>query len=83
MKTKAQGLSMSTVVIAALVLIVLVVLIMIFSNKMGGANKGLSSCSGECVDSVSKCSGKIPIFLVDCDADGDGEADGGNYCCPD
>ncbi len=38
---KAQGLSLNTIIIAALVLIVLVVLIMIFTGRMGWFNIGL------------------------------------------
>jgi hypothetical protein len=46
MKTrkKAQGLSMNTIIIAALVLLVLVVLAIIFGTRSRAFNQGQSSC---------------------------------------
>ena len=41
-KKKAQGLSLNTVIIAAIVLIVLVVLVMVFTGRMGGFTSGIS-----------------------------------------
>ncbi|MDP7141173.1 MAG: hypothetical protein QF506_02320 [Candidatus Woesearchaeota archaeon] len=41
---KAQGISMTTIVIAAIALVVLIVLIMIFTGRIGGFTKGLDSC---------------------------------------
>ena len=82
LKKKAQGLSLNTIIIAVIVLIVLVVLIVIFSGKIGGFRKGLDNCDGTCESSAANCgSDKTPIFLINCDDDGDGKADGGNYCC--
>lgn len=79
---KAQGLSLNTIVIAALVLIVLVILILILSGKMGGFKRGLDACDGRCVSSASDCNDyETPIYILNCDAGGDGKADGGNYCC--
>ncbi len=79
---KAQGLSLNTIVIAALVLIVLVILILILSGKMGGFKRGLDTCDGRCVNRASDCrEDETPIYTMNCDVDGDGKADGGNYCC--
>lgn len=39
---KAQGISLHTIVIAALALIVLVVLVLVFSGKIGESSKGVS-----------------------------------------
>jgi len=47
MKTKAQGLSLNTIIISALVLIVLVVLIVIFSGKMGSFVTNVESCDSK------------------------------------
>ncbi|MBN2457975.1 hypothetical protein JXB31_02480 [Candidatus Woesearchaeota archaeon] len=55
---KAEGLSMSTIVVAAIALIVLVVLIVIFSSRMGIFNKGINDCidkGGDCVESNPEC----------------------------
>ena len=82
MKRKAQGLSLNTIIIAVLVLIVLVILILIFSGKIGGFRRGISSCEGECVEKTSQCQeNENPIYLINCDDDGDGTPEKGNYCC--
>ena len=79
---KAQGLSLNTIVIAALVLIVLVILIVLLSGKMGSFKKGIDSCDGYCTNSASDCKeDETPIYIINCDANSDGKADGGNYCC--
>jgi len=79
---KGAELSMNVIVIAALVLVVLVVLIVIFSGKIGSFGKGLNNCDSTCVTSSSDCAeGSTPIFIYSCDSNGDGKADGGNYCC--
>ena len=52
MKRKAQGLSITTIVVAALALIVLVVVAFIFSSRIGRVGEGLESCSnqgGKCI----------------------------------
>jgi len=43
---KGQGLSLNTIIIAAIVLIVLVVLWAIFTGRMGGFTAGLKECRG-------------------------------------
>ncbi len=79
---KAQGLSLNTIIIAILVLVVLVILVVILSGKMGKWRKGINACDGHCENSASDCKeGENPIFLTNCDANGDGKADGGKYCC--
>ena len=79
---KAQGLSLNTIIIAVLVLVVLVILILIFSGKMGGFRRGINSCDGYCAETSSSCGeNENPIYLINCDDDGDGKADDGNYCC--
>ena len=79
---KAQGLSLNTIIIAVLVLIVLVILVLIFSGKIVDFREGISSCSVRCESSSAEClEDENPIYLSGCDADADGKADGGNYCC--
>lgn len=82
---KAESMTLGTIVVAALVLIVLVVLVVIFSGKIGGFGKGVSACSGSCEASASVCTDKglNPIYIINCDANGDGKADkaNSNYCC--
>lgn len=46
-KRKAQGLSLNTIVVAAIVLTVLVVLIMVFTGRMTWFNRGYTSESGK------------------------------------
>ena len=52
MKNKrGQGLSLNTIIIAAIALIVLVVLVMIFTGRMGGFTRGLgkaTTCDQAC-----------------------------------
>jgi len=48
---KSQGLSLNTIIIAAIVLIVLVVLWSIFTGKIGGFSKELKECRGTCTTS--------------------------------
>ena len=48
---KAQGLSLNTIIIAAIALIVLVVLVMVFTGRMGGFTRGLgkaTTCDQAC-----------------------------------
>lgn len=57
-KKKAQGISINTIIIAAIALVVLVVLIAIFVSKMGGFTTQLAKCSekgGECVRDSAAC----------------------------
>ena len=81
MKNKrGQGLSLNTIIIAAIALIVLVVLVMIFTGRMGGFTGGLqeaTSCAQAC-----KAAGKAEAT---CTADnilvGYEKADGTDCCC--
>ena len=54
MKKKAQGLSLNTIIIAAIVLIVLVVLWAIFTGRMGVFTKGVKEAEAQlkCTDDV-------------------------------
>lgn len=47
---KAQGLSLNTIIIAAIVLIVLIVLWAIFTGRMGGFTKGVTTTEREALE---------------------------------
>ena len=52
MKRKAQGLSMTTIVVAALALLVLVVLALVFTGRMGNFSTGVKevgTCEQACI----------------------------------
>ncbi|MGM5483293.1 MAG: hypothetical protein ACQER9_00055 [Nanobdellota archaeon] len=80
---KSQQLSLSTVIIAALLLLVLAVIIYIFSTRSGDFNKGVGEVAGckeeFCVDNKDDCK-KIenrPVAVPsDCR-----ESDEVSYCC--
>jgi len=67
---KGQGLSLNTIIIAAIVLIVLIVLWSIFTGRIGGFSKELTVCRGTC---SSNCEAKAP------DGHGDCIVNGGSY----
>jgi hypothetical protein len=75
MKTKAQGLSLNTIIIAALVLIVLVVLIVIFSGRMSWFRETSDSCPGTCESTLLDCKNQIGYRLESCGASTP-------ICCP-
>lgn len=55
---KGQGLSITTIVVAAIALLVLVVLVAIFTGQIGDTAKTMKSCTtlkGECRDSELDC----------------------------
>ena len=58
MRKKAQGLSLTTIVIAALAILVLVVLAVIFTGRIGKFTQEAESCQakgGQCVSDTSDC----------------------------
>ena len=73
---KSQGISLTTVVIAALALIVLIVLILIFSGRMGLFQAGVNECppGEQAVPNPNQCSG-LPTRVI-------GDGDAVEYCCP-
>ena len=57
MKKKAQGLSMTTIVVAALALLVLVVLALVFTGRMGNFASGVkqtTTCEQACISAGFK-----------------------------
>ena len=64
---KGQGLSMNTIIIAAIVIIVLIVLILIFTGRMNIFSGEVQSCSrqrGECKDDCKL--GEYEVKGTDC-----------------
>lgn len=75
---KAQGLSLTTIIIAILVIIVLVVIIMIFTGRMGLFGKSLDACEGYCVNLARDCDKETEMAIpMDCNKD----TAGMEYCC--
>lgn len=59
---KGQGLSITTIVVAAIALLILVVVVAVFTGQFGGFAAGIQECSskgGICV-ADSTCSGSSP-----------------------
>jgi len=71
--TKAQGMSLNTIVIAAIVIIVLVVLVAIFTGRMGPWVQSVENCqdkNGACVDSSADCVAPNAVIRgTNCDRD--------------
>jgi hypothetical protein len=81
---KAQGLSLSTIVIAAVVLLVLVVLSVVFAARMGLWNEGLKHCDTVCKASSDECTTEgysIPVYVSNCQDNLGNTFDGPAYCC--
>lgn len=73
MMKKGEGLSLTTIIIAAIVLIVLVVLWAIFTGRMGVFSKGLKDTT----ENQLKCTDDVIGGQVSYDRDDDG-----NLICP-
>lgn len=82
---KAQGLSMTTIVIAALSLLVLVVLTLIFTGRMGNFSIGVeesSDCQSFCDSLGYKGAAQTLTSEETCDGDDTKEVKAGdNRCC--
>ena len=88
MKKNAQGLSMTTIVVAALALIVLVVIAIIFTGRMGNFASGIketSTCARACIaagysnggtSSQTSCAESVEKELI-----GFEETKGETCCC--
>lgn len=61
---KAQGISINTIIIAAIALIVLVVLVMIFTGRMGMFTKGVAG-TGDASKSCSELGGNPVVGTAD------------------
>lgn len=83
MSSKAQGLSLNTIVIAAIVLVVLVVVVMVFTGSIGNFVPGLSSaserqCSGANLNVRDSCSDFEQQFFAKFS---EGSVPAGKVCC--
>ena len=54
---RGQGISMNTIVIAAIALVVLLVVLFIFNQKIGVFGSGISTCAGSCVSKGTSSNG--------------------------
>jgi len=73
MKKRGQGLSMDTIVIAAIALLVLVILALIFTGKIGKTRVEMDKCDtqgGKCVATAVECSSEYQKVVS-------------SYSCPD
>ncbi len=52
---KAEGLSLSVIVIAVVCLIVLVILTLIFTGRINMFNQGIDECQGTCMKTADEC----------------------------
>ena len=87
-KTRAQGISINTIIIAAIALIVLVVLVAIFTGRIGLFSKGIgdvSTCNSLGGSCSITCTGERILGASDCDRDSNGdnirENQGLPICC--
>lgn len=82
---KAMEMTLSTIVIAVMVLLVLVVLSFIFFRSSNTFSDGLSVCTGDCVMEAGECEIKdVPAIPMKCKLGGYGSSSSdslGNYCC--
>ena len=67
MKKKAQGLSMNTIIIAALVLIVLIVLVMIFKTQISDVSKGFTGISKDAQKKAEESKGSLSDLFGKCE----------------
>jgi hypothetical protein len=74
-KKKAQGISLETIVIAAIVIIVLIVLVIVFSGRMGWFRTTADSCTGDCARTINECKAGIGYKLESCGTSNP-------ICCP-
>ena len=86
MRKKSQGLTLNTIVIAALVLIVLVILVLIFTGRIGNFRRGADNCLNNGGVCQVDCTGDYTRQMsYECDNDGDGTANEGatidGVCC--
>jgi len=61
---KGQGLSITTIVVAAIALLVLVVLVAVFTGRIGGFSKAVASCEqkgGTCTNVDLDDYSKVPL----------------------
>ncbi len=81
MNKKAQGLSLNTIIIAALVLLVLVILAVIFTGRMGKWGSETSNCEkqgGSCIEECGEGLTQHPTWKC---YDADNKVDPDMQCC--
>lgn len=80
---KSQGLSLTTIIIAALVLIVLVLLILIFTGRINMFRSEVETCDGLCQNNPNCGDGSIGYYQFPCREDTSQTYNTDEkYCCP-
>ncbi len=88
--SKGQGLSITTIVVAAIALLILVVLVAVFTGQFGGFAVGVKDCrskGGDCYDSCdvvdAVSTGQIVRYpaRTDCGQIDNSAGDGKQVCC--
>lgn len=83
LRKKAQGISLNTIIIAAIALLVLVIVSLIFMARMGWFGQKSNDCAqyhGEC-DQGSRCEKGYTQHAIGVCYDSDGSRDFANVCC--
>jgi hypothetical protein len=78
--SRAQGLSMTTIVVAALALLVLVVLTLIFTGRMGGWTTTVEA-NTDCQTYCDSLGFKAPYTVGECSGDDSREVKAGDQTC--
>ena len=84
MNTKAQSISITTIIIAILAILVLVVLFFVFTGRMGQFGESIDQvCPGECADSCDLSKGILTLGPNYLSAQGSTQTckDLGQTCC--
>lgn len=82
MSKKAQGLSMTVIIVAAIALLVLVILSIIFIGRMGKTTESIDQCKGRCVSTADDCTGAYSKITSDpCFEPGSRNIDTANPIC--
>jgi len=63
-KKKAQGISINTIIIAAIAIVVLIVLVLIFTGQIDLFAKQVTACTGTCVESAADCTGPYEKIVI-------------------
>lgn len=80
MEKSGQGLSLNTIIIAAIALLVLVVIALIFMGRINIFGGGVTECNnngGECMATVSECTQEGGTIK----SGGQWECEDAEYCC--
>jgi hypothetical protein len=80
---KAQGISLTVIVVAAIALLVMVVLILVFTGKIGNFTSNVDVCEnkgGVCQDTCNRANLETELSGATC-KDSSGQPDNTQKCC--